>query len=169
MEKKKGMSFSPELIGEGPEGEHVVKDANHFILLGSASNGVVFYIPRENAYYLNEGGIPNHPDVMKLKMPYLRWDFDQMAEEEILAEGADGQPRIVKLPPKSKFPPTPENIATKRKELAAAAIESGETPDMKAIYAATSPNRLEETEKFLALLDQRSADERLAARINRTL
>jgi hypothetical protein len=165
--KKVGLSFEPELIGEGPGGEHVIKDANHFIMLGSASNGTIFYIPRENAYYANPGGQPNVKKILDAKMPFLRWDFDVMEEEEVSTTDSAGKPRTVKLPAKSSFPPTPENIAAKRTELMAAAVAKGEVPDMKKIYAATSPKELTETPEFLAELDQRTAPKKIADRINR--
>lgn len=168
---KTGFSFEPEIIGSDPEGKHIILDANHYIMLGSASQGQVFYCPKENKYYAGEGSQPiNEKRFKEHFLPYLRWDHDQLVE--ITVPGTDKNGKAATLPTgcyRSEFPPTPENISAKRAELIQAAVSRSETPDMAEIYASTAPRELLSNEKFMAELDDAPADIRLARRINKAL
>lgn len=152
--KATGFSFSPEVIQTGPNGEHMVADAAHYVLFISHTNGQLAYVPKENKYYISEGN-ECKPARLKELMPYLRWEFDEL-EEEVIKGVKTG--RLV-----SKFPPTPENIELKRQELM-----KGETLTvelMKTIHARTAPNQLLENETFTKYLNEVPEDVRLARRL----
>lgn len=170
-DKKIGMSFQPEAIGLGPEGEHVIVDANHYIALVSASQGTLYYIPRENKYYRSEGKVPcKDEDFKKLFLRYLRWDYDQLVDETVDAPQEDGSvKKLLTGCQISLYPATPENIASKREELITAASRAGEMVNMNKVLQMTSPRELKANEAFDKEIDKSPADIRLARRINKAL
>ena len=160
-QKKKGMSFEPEVIGSGDEGEHIILDSNPYVMLNSISQGTIYYCPRDNKYYLSESEEPCPEELFKEKfLPYLRWDYD-VFETATLKDGSTKKVSI--------FPPSPENIAKKRADLIQEAVDNAETPDMEAIIEATTPKELRLNDTYEKLIDQASPDERMARRINRSM
>lgn len=165
--KKEGFSFSPELIASGPNGEHVVVDADHYVMLTNASVGTIYYTYKTNKYWANEG-VEMKEETLKTKfMPYLRWDHD-ILEDEVLTTERDGKKVTLPTGRKiSKFPPTTENIKAKRDELIEASMKAGKMPDLKAIWNSTAPRRLLETEVFMATVDNTPFLQKLARKLYR--
>lgn len=165
--KKEGFSFSPELIASGPNGEHIVVDADHYVMLTNASVGTIYYTYKTNKYWSNEN-VEIDEELFKTKfLPYLRWKYDVLVDE-ILETERDG--RRISLPSGrklSKFPPTPENIKAKRDELIEASMKAGKQPDLKAIWIDTAPKRLLETEVFMASVDNTPFLQKLARKLYR--
>lgn len=172
VEKQVGFSFNPEVLGADAEGHHIVLDANHCVILGSVTQGTVYYSPRDNKYYGGVGSKELDRDIFEKKiLPYLRWDYDQLEEEVLVTERPDEKGAMVSVPLKtgriiSKFPPTPENIKAKRDEYIKAALTNGEQPDLKKLYNKTSPNRLLNNEEYEAKMDRANPTERLLRRYN---
>lgn len=152
MEEKR-FSFTPDVIGEGPNGEHLITDSLHYIQLGSQTQGTIYYTPANNKYWQGADVECAEERLQDRYLPYLRWAFDDIqvndAGEEI-----------------NVFPPSPENIALKRKELIEEAVSNNETPVMEEIYKKTSPLVLKNNKRFEDMLDKSSADEKLARRLN---
>lgn len=151
---KLGFTYEPELIGSGPNGEMTVVDANHYIILQSASVGKIVYTYKDNKYWTGENAeCPE--ELLKSKfLPYLRWKFDVLEDEVVMAERNDKMVPIKTGRKISSFPPSPENIAAKRKEMISAALKSGEEANLKQIWNATAPVRLVENEAFEAMIDK---------------
>src|SRR5690349_6688000 len=74
-------SFEPETIGAGPDGQFVVVDSNHYVMLHSLTQGAIYYTAKDNKYWLAPGKeCPEN--VFKTKfLPYIRWKYDVLEEE----------------------------------------------------------------------------------------
>lgn len=182
MSKKyKDFSFSPDIIEYDSEGyPSINKDlTDYYIRFSSVSNGVLYYTPKSNRYWSNPG-VEMSPERLESVLPYLRWKYDDFSDEtvekSIEVSDEDGKERTITQAISTgrkinKFPPTPENIAKKRTELASNLFDdSAEALDKDAIITLTTPHTLEETERFKAKLRQdTTAEDRWARRINKIL
>lgn len=153
MSDEKKFSFQPDSIGKDADGTHKVDNANSYVMLQSQTQGVLFYTPLTNKYWIApEKECPKELFEKKF-LPYLRWGFDEVQTSE------DGQ----KI---NLFPATPENIAIKRKELLEEAMKSGDVIDQKKINSLTSPTTLSNNEVFESKLDKSNSDDKLIRRLN---
>lgn len=160
-------SFKPDTVKVARDGEHTIVRDNSYIALASATQGSIFYTPKDNKYWITEGKeCPK--DVFKERfLPYLRWKFDEIVEETVLKRNEKGDEIQVKTGRKtSSFPPTPENIAKVRQDLLENAVIEGKEIDQTEIYRQTSPTMLTNNDKFESMLDKAPADEKLARRLN---
>jgi hypothetical protein len=171
----KAFSFQPEVITSGPEGEHVIVDALHYICLGSQTQGNLFYTPKVNKYWISQGTECSKELLKEKFIPYLRWDFDELEPEAIekIEEYQDdkGKAHFRKIKVMtgrvvSKFPPSPENIDIQRKKILEQHMNEGKTISLEKLYELTAPRALLNNERFESMLDQSHADEKLARRLN---
>ena len=168
-EKAKRSLFQPDKIQRDPKtgGHKVVRD-NPVRILESATQGKLFFAETENKYYIADGVECPEDKFKDHYLPYLRWDFDEFVEEVIVKEDSKGNDIEIKTGRKvSTFPPTPENIADKRKELIQAAIENGDDIDKAKINVLTSPRTLRNHDEMEAALDKGPAWQELVRRLTK--
>jgi hypothetical protein len=166
---RKGFSFQPDVISANRSGEHQInkKLSNPYVMLQSQTQGKLFYTPKDNKYWIAPGVECTQDRFEEKYLAYLRWDFDEIIEEVVEKEDSKGKTVSLKTGRAiSTFPPTPENIAAKRKELLDAAVASGDDIDQEEILSKTSPTQLLNNDLFESMLDKTSADEKLARRLN---
>ena len=147
---EKTFSFKPDVFApDGNGGLTVDKTrSNPYVLLKSHTQGTIFYTPKTNQYWIAEGKEVSQERFESHFLPYLRWKYDRIV---------DGV---------NEFPPSPENILIKRKELIEAASERGELIDQQELIQATSPVQLTNSAAFEARLNKEDVDERLIKRLN---
>lgn len=155
-----------EVIGSGEYLEQKDDEASQeFICLISLQIGRVYYSIKTNTYHGNVNSPPLRPDIFERDfLPYLRWDFDEFNEVTV----REGQENVTRTT-KSLFPPTPENIAKKRKELIAAFIDEEKVPEMDAIRLATCPRALLNTAELEDTLRKPKYDVRMIQKLKNNI
>lgn len=150
LSKREIKEFSHENqdeIGILPNGQSGVVKRDWHTMLASETQGRIYYSPIKNKYYVAEDSPVSKEQFEDQFLPYLSWDYDQFEQEEVMVEAEDAKGKVKevgtgKFRVINKFPPTPENIAAKRKELLNKAFEDGESVSSEDIQMKTLPRTL---------------------------
>jgi hypothetical protein len=163
MSDKRVFSFTPEQVKINPETGDLQTDkanAMDYILLGALHGNVhkkVFYTPSTNQYWIDEGKECPKEKLEKEFLPFLHWDFDQLIEESTEVINEKGESSTYRTGRRvNAFPPSPENIIKKRKELIEAIINEGGMPNQKDILAKTNPRYMDHPQALTDLLSVHS-------------
>lgn len=180
---KDKFSFAPHALKKGKDDTlEIDKEASlEYIMLGSQTQGTIYYTPKTNQYWAAPGKEMSKERFKEQFEQFLSWDYDKVEDEIIekpqldkagkVVEDAKGKVKLEKVATGNKVnvnPPSPENILKKRQELLAKAMKEGKSISEDKLIALTSPRRLKNKPEFEARLNNFTSDELLIRRLNKS-